>query len=74
MPKHFRDMAIRLGRAERKTERATVSLIAIIFVHLGCHSIKAVINGFQVWQVSKEEVFCSLILPQIAVTFPPFRH
>ncbi len=50
-PQSFREIAVRLGRAERKTERATVSLIAIIIVHLCCHSIKAFINGFQIWQV-----------------------
>ena len=56
----FREFAVRLGRAERKTERATVSLIAIVFVHLACHSVKVLVNGFQIYQVGRGRI-CLLV-------------
>ncbi len=51
----FREMAARLGMAERRMERATVSLIAIVFVHLACHSVKGLVSAFQIYQVKVEE-------------------
>ena len=50
-PQMFKSVSRRLGREERKTVRATFSLIAIVVNHLVCHSVKAVVNAYQVYQV-----------------------
>ncbi len=47
----FKSVSVRLGREERRTVRATISLIAIVFFFLVCHSVKVVVNGYQVVQV-----------------------
>jgi hypothetical protein len=48
---NFKAVSVRLGREERKTVRATISLIAIVIVFVICHSVKVVVNGYQVVQV-----------------------
>ncbi len=47
----FKRVSVRLGREERKTVRATASLIAIVVFFLICHSLKVFINGYQVVEV-----------------------
>ncbi len=53
----FKSVSARLGKEERRTVRATVSLIAIAFFFLLCHSVKVVVNGYQVVQVSLRIAF-----------------
>jgi hypothetical protein len=40
----------RLGKQQRKTIRATISLIAIIIIFVVCNSVKLLANGYQVIQ------------------------
>ena len=47
----FKAMATRFGRQQRKTIRATISLIAIIVLFVVCNSVKVVVDGYRVVQV-----------------------
>ena len=48
----FRRNASRIGRQQRKTIRATVSLIAIIVLFVVCNSLRVIINTYQLFGVS----------------------
>ena len=50
---NFKAVATRFGRQQRKTIRATISLIAIIVLFVVCNSIKVVVDGYRVWQVGE---------------------
>ena len=48
---NFKAVATRFGRQQRKTIRATISLIAIIVLFIACNSVKVVVDGYRVVQV-----------------------
>ena len=49
--KKFKAIATRFGKQQRKTIRATISLIAIIVLFVVCNSVKVVVDGYRVVQV-----------------------
>ena len=46
-----RALSARLGKEQRRTIRATFSLITIVVVFLVCHFIKVAVSAYQVVQV-----------------------
>ena len=59
-----RMLSARLGKEQRRTIRATISLITIVVVFLVCHSLKVAVSAFQVVQVS--------LISVISDIFPSF--